>query len=337
MSATTAERTLTAMTWWFKRGDTDALVNLLDGLSEGERLEAKARMGDRAFLRGLYDASDGELRQRMSKLAASKSTAMVQAPADAGELVGYASTWLDRGGPDRQGHVIKPGAFSKWVEEVNSGAIVVPLVAGGDNGHSDSPFAVVGWVAEARQDDRGLWIRAALSSDPEAQAIRAKLASRALRGLSIQYLPGKVRPVRLADGRSAQELDEIEVFHVAVTGTSANASAQVLAAKGGTGGVGEYAKVVGNGAMAAELAEAQKDLKLLANLPSEVWRGMADALEAEESKALEADLLAWANSAEVAAAVRRDPGVETAQRDKRRWDQANSYSHDLAAWRDRQR
>jgi HK97 family phage prohead protease len=323
------------MAWWFKRRDAEALGSLLESLSDAERLEALARMGDRAFVRGLYDASDAELRGRMSRFAASKSTALVEAPSETGELIGYASTWLDRGGPDAHGHVIRPGAYTKFVEEVNSGAIVVPMVAGADSdqgGHSDSPFAVVGWIVEARQDDRGLWIRAALSSDADAQTIRAKITSRALRGLSISYRSGTSRPIRLADGRDAQELDQIDVYHVAITPHPANRSAQIMAAKSGPGGMSEYARVVGGAAVAAPAIAARPGPEL----DAAGHQLMADVLGRVEADSALASLEAWANSPEVQRAMVRDPQLDLVERDRGRRARENDYTASLSAWKSQQ-
>jgi hypothetical protein len=57
--------------------------------------------------------------------------------------------------------------------------------------------------------------------------------------------------------------------------------------------------------------------------------------DAEDSARL-ASLTEWAQSPEVQAAMVRDPNADVAERDRQRWARNNSYSADLAAWRDRQ-
>jgi hypothetical protein len=63
---------------------------------------------------------------------------------------------------------------------------------------------------------------------------------------------------------------------------------------------------------------------------------MADILDRVEGDAALVELEAWGRAA-VAALAASDPQAEVAERDRRRWEQANEYGLDLLAFRDRQR
>jgi HK97 family phage prohead protease len=239
MTNSQAERAAAVAVYWAQesRRDDEMIRGSIKGMGAAEVAEVRAILATGA-LDGL---SDQELLDRMMGLASKvvagevehKAMSMIEAPPEAGSFEGYASTWLDRGGPDQGGDVIVPGAFTVWVEEVNSGARSVPIVAGEElGGHSNAPMAVVGRVVQARQDQTGLWIAASMSTDPTAQLLRQKITSGALTGLSISYTPGSVRMVTLPDGQEARELGgPIVVHHVALTPIPMNTSARIYGAK----------------------------------------------------------------------------------------------------------
>jgi HK97 family phage prohead protease len=155
---------------------------------------------------------------------------VIEAPVavEHGSFEGYASTWSVEGAPDRQDDYVAPGAFARAVAGINGGWLTVPVTL--EHAFAD-PRRIIGQVVEAREDHKGLWIRATLTSDDDAQAIRAKLKSGAKIGLSIGYNPVRVREVHGPHGRPARELVEVDLAHVAVVGTPANGSAFITSAK----------------------------------------------------------------------------------------------------------
>jgi HK97 family phage prohead protease len=250
----------------------------------------------------------------------------IEAPPEAGSFEGYASTWLDRGGPDQGGDVIAPGAFAQWVQEVNSGERVVSIVAGEDRGgHSNAPLAVVGRVTSAREDHVGLWITATLSTDPDAQLLRQKITSGVLAGMSIFYTPGSARTVTLPDGQEARELGgPIVVHHIALTPIPMNTSARIYGAKA-RGTMVPTAPIVDLYAdVQARHADPDADrLRRMAEVVAASWVSptLAKALGTEAAYGLVMD----AARSSAARQMPRDP-------ERERWEQANRYSADLSAW-----
>jgi HK97 family phage prohead protease len=369
--STSAERALYALSFWLKRRDVDAVCDVMAGVSEAERAEMRSTMDVPGVMRALYDMPEPELRARMLGLASkahqplvqtrrramtltelarsgvpsgpqayvverkiidggeAKSMTAIEAPPGAGSFEGYAATWLDRGGPDQGGDVIAPGSFAEWVQEVNSGDRVVPIVAGGDTGHSNAPLAVVGRVVQAREDATGLWISASMSTDPDAQLLRQKITSGALTGLSILYTPAATRMVTLPSGQEARELSgPIVVHHVALTPVPMNTSARIVGAKAG-GAWTPTAPIVDIYAQAqARHRDPDRDrLRRMAEVVAASWvsPGLAAAIGTQAAY----DLVMGAAEAKAARELQGDP--ERA-RQRERWEQANRYSSDLAAW-----
>lgn len=282
----------------------------------------------------LYNSLAAAERKIMTRgVAEAKSAAAVAtvAPPDAtssGEFTGYAATWRHQGGPDRQGDVIAPGAFTKWVGQVNSGAVVIPVVAGGVSGHSDAPMAVVGRVLEAGQDQTGLWIRASLSGDADAQLLRQKMLAGALSGLSIEYIAGKTGHIIMPDGMAARELDQVDVFHIALTGVPANPSARVTAVKGGAG--------TGLAGLPVPVVDIYADAQARHADPDQDRARREDAMLAAADwpprdlpRDIRLRLLQGSAEAKAARAASED---EAGRRERERWERDNAYSTGLAEW-----
>ncbi|BDG61921.1 HK97 family phage prohead protease [Caldinitratiruptor microaerophilus] len=140
----------------------------------------------------------------------------------AGTVEGYASTW-DR---DEDGDAIVKGAFAKTIRErVPAGKVKLLDSHKWDSQH------VIGTVTEAREEDRGLWIKAAFSGTAEAQAIRQKVLEGHLNSFSIGFEVIRDEIKRDPNGQTTRYIYEVKLYEVSVVPFPANENAVILAAK----------------------------------------------------------------------------------------------------------
>lgn len=139
-----------------------------------------------------------------------------------GYLEGYGAY---KGNIDSYGDVIRDGAF-KGLEE---------FIVSGFMGEAHAWDKAVGYIEEAREDDKGLWVKMAFHSTPDAQSLRTKVNERLAAGksvgLSIGYFTRESENGQI-NGQDVRFLNSIEVFEVSVVTMPANDQAKVLAAKG---------------------------------------------------------------------------------------------------------
>lgn len=135
--------------------------------------------------------------------------------ADGWEVSGYAATF---GNVDLVDDTIKPGAFKAWL---GSGQKTRFL-------YSHRPEQVLGRVLELREDDKGLFVRAAISKTTLGQDVHTLLQDGALDSFSIGYIPQEVEHAEKGGVRTLVRLDLPEVSVVAMP---ANPQATVLAVK----------------------------------------------------------------------------------------------------------
>ena len=136
---------------------------------------------------------------------------------DPGELSGHASVF---GNVDAGGDVVLPGAFRKTLADWSRSKQPLPLIAD----HDLSTGGVIGSVAEAKEDQVGLWVRARFSSDSKAQSVRTKMIEGHLKGMSFTYETVKHYMGQVA-GKSARFLQELKLFEATVTPFPMNALA----------------------------------------------------------------------------------------------------------------
>lgn len=140
-------------------------------------------------------------------------------------LIGYASTF---GNVDRGGDVVMPGAFAKTIQNIKANGI--PLLAD----HMASTASVLGTIFDAKEDSRGLLIKARVSSAPSAQDTAIKAREGHLTKMSIGYetmaeswedreLDGMTLKVRL--------LDEIKLWETSVVVFPMNPEAAITSMK----------------------------------------------------------------------------------------------------------
>lgn len=141
----------------------------------------------------------------------------------AGEVEGYAATF-DRI-PDSYGDVIAPGAFAASLERWAQEGKPIPLLYGHN---TDDPHHNIGRVIDAREDERGLWVRAEFDADnPTAQYARKLVQEGRLYQFSFAYEIKDAGTVTLEDGTDAYELRELELFEVSLVQIPANQRATV--------------------------------------------------------------------------------------------------------------
>lgn len=146
---------------------------------------------------------------------------------DEGTVEGYAATF-DRI-PDSYGDVISAGAFAKTLERWEAEGKPIPLLYG----HStDDPKYNIGKVVEAKEDERGLWVRCEFDAENEtAQYVRKLVKEGRLWQFSFAYSVIDAGQVTLEDGTDAWELRELELFEVSLVQIPANQRAIVTDVK----------------------------------------------------------------------------------------------------------
>lgn len=140
-----------------------------------------------------------------------------------GMLEGYAAV---TGNIDQGGDVILPGAFTNIQEFIQKGFITF------NHDWDDKP---IGMVIEAREDDRGLFIKIAFHDTSDAQECRKivleRVAAGKFVGLSIGYLTVE-SSWETREGEEVRILKAVKLFETAITITPMNEEATVTAAKG---------------------------------------------------------------------------------------------------------
>lgn len=140
---------------------------------------------------------------------------------EANYITGYASVF---GNIDSYDDIVQPGAFTKTIKE-RVPQMLVKLLDSHNWGESK---AVLGTVIEAREDARGLWFKAAISTTASAQEILTKVKEGHLNRLSIGYDAVKDRFDRETGIRY---LDEVRLWEISVVPFAANEEAIITDAK----------------------------------------------------------------------------------------------------------
>ncbi len=145
---------------------------------------------------------------------------------ESGWLEGYASVFNVI---DQQAEVVRPGAFTKTIaERVSAGKVklmTMHMAFGGDT------MEVIGTIASAKEDTRGLWIHADFASTDHAQEARKLAVEGHVSGLSIGYNAMAAAPLT-EDGKTIIELTELRLLEVTLTARPVNELALVTDAKG---------------------------------------------------------------------------------------------------------
>ncbi len=160
-----------------------------------------------------------------------KSAAFSAEMKGAGIVEGYAATF-DRE-PDSYGDVIAKGAFTRTLGEWDGKAaegLYIPLLYGHN---TEDPEYNLGRVTEAREDERGLFIRAEFDADNhKAQYVRKLAQEGRLYQFSFAYAVRDAGEIAL-NGVPAYELRDLDLFEVSLVQIPANQHAVVTGVKSG--------------------------------------------------------------------------------------------------------
>ena len=138
-----------------------------------------------------------------------------------GQFEAYASVF---GNVDRAGEIVEPGAFTKTLGEWAEKGETIPVLWGHN---MNDPFANIGGVTLAEEDDHGLKISAQLDLDnPTAKQVYRLMKGRRTNRMSFAYA------VREGEGRKdGYHLLDLELFEVSVVQVPANELAEVTVVK----------------------------------------------------------------------------------------------------------
>jgi HK97 family phage prohead protease len=136
------------------------------------------------------------------------------------ELTGYATKWDV---VDSYGEVVDRGAFTKSIIERMPKGMIYLLYD-----HGWEVENLIGTIVEAKEDDYGLWFRATISSNDNAQAVMWLIEEGHAKFLSIGYNPVKELYV---EPEQVVHLVEIKWREVSVVLFPANEGAIIVGAK----------------------------------------------------------------------------------------------------------
>jgi HK97 family phage prohead protease len=240
---------------------------------------------------------------------------------DTGSFTGYLAVIGNR---DLQGDMLDLGSMDASLAEYKAGQIRWLLT----DAHSDRASDVVAEVVDAALDATGLRIKAVWLPTDRAQALRGMVRAGVRLGLSIDYFPVASEP----DGRGGRILSEVRIVGGALTPKPANPLAVVVEGKA----TAPLAAALPSSAPCGDLyatmqaeSERRDPARRRREREDELLAGVSwppASFDRQTRLALLAGV-AEAKAAEQAAVA--DPMGQFA---RARWEQANRYSSDLAAW-----
>ena len=157
-----------------------------------------------------------------------RKTKTIDAKAENGMIVGYASTWTRE--PDTYGDVVAKGAFAEYIEQLKAEGRVLPFLLNHDAYNIN---AFIGTVVELEEDDHGLKFSATFDDTPEAQRARELAMDGRLAKFSFAYDVLDQEEVELEDGRKANELRKLNIHEVSLVLYPANPDTSVVSVKAG--------------------------------------------------------------------------------------------------------
>jgi HK97 family phage prohead protease len=143
-----------------------------------------------------------------------------------GEIEGYLAVWNNI---DRQGEVMVPGCFLRSIKSQIPARKVKYMTR--HFAHGGDVHDLIGTIVEAKEDDFGLWIRAELSSIPEAQKVRTLVDEKHLDSMSVGFAPIEWRIDKTETGESIVYHTECHLLEGTVTVQPANLLAEITGVK----------------------------------------------------------------------------------------------------------
>lgn len=141
-----------------------------------------------------------------------------------GQFTGYASAFDN---VDSYGDIVDKGAFDRTLSEWKERGDTIPVLWGHN---MDDPFANIGGLSDASEDENGLKVTGSLDLDnPTAQQVYKMMKGRRTSRMSFAY---SVRDSEETD--DGNHLKDLDLFEVSVVQVPANQDAQILAVKADT-------------------------------------------------------------------------------------------------------
>lgn len=137
------------------------------------------------------------------------------------------------GNKDLGGDIVMPGAFTDSLNLWSAKGDPLPIIWSHD---WDDPAAHIGYCLEAKETDRGLWVKGKLDIDrPFAEQVHHLLKNRRVTQFSFGYFADEIKWVEDSDsGRMSRELHRISVFEVGPTLLGMNPDTELLNAASAT-------------------------------------------------------------------------------------------------------
>ena len=157
-----------------------------------------------------------------------RKTKTIDAKAENGMIVGYASTWTRE--PDSYGDIVAKGAFAEDIENIKTEGRVLPLLFNHDAFNLRS---FIGTVVDLEEDDHGLKFTATFDDTEEAQRARDLAMTGRLVKFSFAYDVLDAGEVELEDGRKANELRKLKIHEVSLVMYPANPDTSIIEIKAG--------------------------------------------------------------------------------------------------------
>lgn len=131
---------------------------------------------------------------------------------------------------DSYGDVVRKGAFERTLKEWAERDANLPLLWGHD---FYDPFSNIGHVEEAKEDDRGLWVRGVLDlENPKAAQVYRLIKGGRVDQMSFAFDTESSRRGTV-DGVDVNELLDLTLYEVSVVPLGANQETEILAVKHG--------------------------------------------------------------------------------------------------------
>ncbi len=138
-----------------------------------------------------------------------------------GEFTGYASVF---GNADHYGDIVDHGAFKRTLEEWKSAGQTIPVLWGHDK---TDPFANIGGLDTAEEDDTGLRVSGKLDMDnPKAVQVYRLMKGRRTNSMSFAYSIQSA-----GEDDDGYHLKDLNLYEVSVVQIPANPEAQILTVK----------------------------------------------------------------------------------------------------------
>jgi HK97 family phage prohead protease len=164
-----------------------------------------------------------EKEQRMTELRFKSSpTSIKSVDADAGVFEAYVSVWDN---VDSYGDVMRKGAFSKTLEEWKAKGAPIPVLW---SHRTDDPDMNIGHVIEAKEDDRGLLVKAQIDLEsPNGATVYRLMKGGRVREFSFAYSVTD-GSAQTKDGNSFYEIRGVNLYEVGPTPVGANPATELL-------------------------------------------------------------------------------------------------------------